>query len=199
MRPEWNAVGLIAVGCLGLGAPTRHPRATSINDQPAPARRQRRWGRRTGIQGQPDSSQPWGNIGEGWTKQQPSRMRYAAAGGSPEEARGERLRFETVDSAPTRRLLARLNLSLAALRHWHRRICTLVVAREIEASTSSLCIGLRCTPRSRSASISVVAFGVRCWRAAIRPSASPRPRWRPARRRSRSRRSGLARSICKNV
>jgi len=58
------------------------------NDQPAPARQQRRpaTGKRGATQGQPDNGRTWGNIVDWWTKQ-PHRMRYAAAGGPPEEAR----------------------------------------------------------------------------------------------------------------
>jgi hypothetical protein len=57
------------------------------NDQPAPARQQRRSAR-----GQPPKISQTAARHGGWTKQQPHRMRHAAAGGSPEQARGECLR-----------------------------------------------------------------------------------------------------------
>jgi hypothetical protein len=61
-------------------------------------------GLRVHRKGQPDNSQTWGNIGNRWTRQ-PQRMHYAAAGGSPEAARGERLRFAVPH--PLKRSIAR--------------------------------------------------------------------------------------------
>jgi len=46
----------------------------------------------TGSSPKASNGRTWGNIVDWWTKQ-PQRMHYAAAGGSPEEARRERWRL----------------------------------------------------------------------------------------------------------